>query len=118
MFLDEPGDISEPLREARDITVEDRELRHEHDEAQVERALEELLRRLQRGRKVDRRAIEGVIARGKQPLGGRDEIHELRIAFEIEIRPAWVVLGDERKRSRRRLRRRSDARFGQTLERG
>ena len=36
MFLDKPGDVSDPLREARDIPVEDRKLRHEHEQAQVE----------------------------------------------------------------------------------
>jgi hypothetical protein len=46
MLAREPGDISEPLREARDIAVEDRELRHERQQPQVERALEELLRGL------------------------------------------------------------------------
>ena len=90
MFVDEPSDISEPLREAGDIAIEDRELGHEREQANVERALEQLLRRLQRGRKIDRGAIEGVIAGGKQPLRGRHEIHELRVAFEIEIGPAWI----------------------------
>ena len=120
MFLDEPGDVSDPLREARDVAVQDRELRHEHEQAQVERALEELLRRLHRGRKIDRSAIEGIVARGKQPLRGRDEIHEFRVAFKVEVGPAGVVLRDKREREGvrrgadggRGWGRRSDEQFG------
>src|SRR5580700_10861533 len=100
MFAHEPRDMSEPLREARDVAVEDRELRQERQQAQVERTLEKLLRRLRRGGKIDRSAIEGIVARGKLPLRGGGEIHEFRVAFEIEIGPAGVFIRDERKREK------------------
>src|SRR6185312_3785487 len=96
MLAYKPCNVSQPLHEARDVAVEDRELCHENEQAQVERPLEEFLRGLRRRGKIDGGAIEGIIARGKLPLRGCDEIHEVGVAFEIKIRPTWLVHRNER----------------------
>ncbi len=98
MFRDEPGDVSEPLGEARKIAVQDRELGHERKQANVERALEKLVGRLKRGGKVDRGAIESVIGGRKLSLRRRDEIHELGVALKVEIGAAGIFIRDERQR--------------------
>ena len=41
-------------------------------------------------------AVERIELSRQEPFGRRDEIEELRVAFEIEIGPAGVVGGDRR----------------------
>ena len=54
---------------------------------------------LEGGRKVMEAQLKARIVAGrKQALRRGDEIHELRVAFEIEIGPARVGLRDERQR--------------------
>ena len=96
MLAQQPGDAADPARESGDVAVEDRKLGGERDKADVERALEQLFRGLERGGKVDRLAVELIEVGRQQPLGRREEIEELRVALEIEVGPAGVVGGDER----------------------
>src|SRR5208282_5070029 len=96
VLAQEPGDAPDPARERSDVAVEDRKLGGEREQANVERALDELVRRLERAGKVDRLAVERIELGRQKPLGRCDEIKELRVPLEIEIRPAGVVRRDRR----------------------
>ena len=113
-----------PIQRAKEATSRLRieSLAASDEEANVERALDELVRRLERGGKVDRLAVERIELGRQKPLGRREEIEELRVPLEIEIRPAGVVGGDERegegrgRRKRGRIGRRRGRRLGGRIQ--
>ncbi len=96
MLAQQPGDAPDPARETRNVAIEDRKLGEEGEKANVERAGQQLFRGLERGGKIDRLAVECIEIGRQEPLGRREEIEELRVALEIEVRPAGVVGGDGR----------------------
>ncbi len=84
--------------EAGQVAIENEKLCEQREQPDVARAIEQRRGGREFGGEIDRSAVErlalrtGEIRCRQQPFGARDEIHVLRIAGEIEIRPTWFLI--------------------------
>ena len=97
MLAQEPVDAADPAGETGDVAIEDRKFREQQQEADVERPPEKLFRGLDPGGKAGGGAVELVVlvdVARQDPFGRGEEVEVVRVALEIEVRPAGVVGGD------------------------